>query len=164
MILMSVAARLLPLASCCRHDGAMPDWDRLAAHVVSRRVELGYRTRQQFAQASTGLSVRTLGDVETARRASYDKGTIAALEQALGWVTGSVNTVLDGGDATPRAETPPDLPEADPADRALARVMKSDLPEAKKRLIVKMLLEERREAERRWLDRAGQLIDLARDD
>ena len=41
-----------------------------------------------------------LGDIEKGRRDNYDPMTLAALEQALRWETGSVRRILDGGEPT----------------------------------------------------------------
>ena len=48
-----------------RHDACMDRraLERLGQHVVSRRVELGYRTRTDLANA-LHLTVRTLADIE----------------------------------------------------------------------------------------------------
>lgn len=69
------------------------DLPRLAKAVVRRRVELGYKTREDFA-AAVGLSVRTLGDIERARRLVGDS-SVAAVEAALGWKLGSFEAILD---------------------------------------------------------------------
>lgn len=73
------------------------DWHRLARFVVNRRVQLGYRHQKDFAEAS-GIKIRTLNNIENARRTGYAADTLAMLEQALGWEPGSVDTVLEGGD------------------------------------------------------------------
>jgi transcriptional regulator with XRE-family HTH domain len=69
---------------------------RLGHHIVSRRVELGYRTRTDLAN-SLNLTVRTLADIENGvRRAS--RGTYAMLENKLGWAPGSVDAILAEGE------------------------------------------------------------------
>lgn len=72
----------------------MADWDALARHVIDRRVERGHHSRESFAQAS-GISIRTLGDIETARRQSYAPETLVRLEKALEWPAGRVDEILD---------------------------------------------------------------------
>jgi transcriptional regulator with XRE-family HTH domain len=79
------------------------DWRRLADAVVARRVEMGMRTRQALAEALQ-MSARNLGDIEKARRTSYDPATLARLEQVLRWEPGSVDAVLAGGDPKPALE------------------------------------------------------------
>lgn len=64
-------------------------WQEVAEAVVNRRVELGMRTRKQLADAS-GLTVKTLGEVERAERRSYDPATLATIEQALQWPAGRI--------------------------------------------------------------------------
>src|SRR6266498_2171248 len=76
------------------------DWHRLARLVIHRRVQLGHQRQTEFADAS-GLKIRTLNNIENARRTSYDASTIALLEQGLHWAPGSADAVLAGGDPAP---------------------------------------------------------------
>jgi hypothetical protein len=70
--------------------------ERLGHHIVSRRVELGYRNRTDLAD-SLQFTVRTLSDIENGvRRAS--PGTYAMLENKLAWAPGSIDTILAGGE------------------------------------------------------------------
>lgn len=71
------------------------EWRVLGRKVTDRRVELGHRTLRAFAAAS-GLSTKTLSEIESGKRASYDRATLAQLEQALGWSSGTIGTVLAG--------------------------------------------------------------------
>jgi hypothetical protein len=74
------------------------DLDRLGHHIVSRRVALGYRNRTDLAD-SLQFTVRTLADIEHGvRKAS--PGTYAMLENKLAWATGSIDTILAGGEPT----------------------------------------------------------------
>jgi hypothetical protein len=69
---------------------------RLGHHIVSRRVELGYRNRTDLAN-SLQFTVRTLSDIENGvRKAS--PGTYAMLENKLAWAPGSIDTILAGGE------------------------------------------------------------------
>lgn len=72
-------------------------WVRLGAYVVATRTRKGFRTRAAFARA-TRLSVRTLGAIERGDKTSYDPHTLATVEHALGWVPGSSENVLRGGE------------------------------------------------------------------
>lgn len=92
------------------------DWQRLAQAVIDRRVELGYRTRESFAEG-TGLSSRLLGDLERARRDNFDHVTLARLEQALQWKAGTARAIL-----TAKPERDDDDPDPDPLDAKLARL------------------------------------------
>lgn len=76
------------------------NWERLARLIVGRRVELGFGTREAFAQTSK-ISSRLLSDLENARRPSYAPSTVAKLEQALQWTPGSVDSVLAGRQPQP---------------------------------------------------------------
>jgi hypothetical protein len=70
--------------------------ERLGHHIVSRRVELGYRNRTDLAN-SLQFTVRTLSDIENGvRKAS--PGTYAMLENKLAWAPGSIDTILAGGE------------------------------------------------------------------
>src|SRR6516225_6939632 len=83
-----------------RHDRSMDGdaLERLGHHIVSRRVELGYRNRTDLA-ASLKFTVRTLADIENGvRKAS--QGTYAMLENKLAWAPGSIETILAGGEPT----------------------------------------------------------------
>lgn len=80
----------------------MPDhaaWERLAALLVARRVELGFTKRLTWARDELGLSNdRIQSDLENARRTNYDPATLAQVEQQYRWAFGSIQRVLDGGD------------------------------------------------------------------
>lgn len=76
------------------------DWDRLAERIISRRVELGLKNREQLA-AKAEISTRVIGDLEKARRENYDPVTLASIERALEWAAGSIRDVLAGREPTP---------------------------------------------------------------
>jgi transcriptional regulator with XRE-family HTH domain len=78
-------------------------WSELAQAVIGRRVELGHHVREAFADAS-GLSVRTLSDIERARRTSYDPATLARVEQALQWLPDQLHECVAGGLRAGQAE------------------------------------------------------------
>lgn len=81
------------------HDGPVGEsekpqnWTALARAVTDRRVELGHRTLRAFAEAS-GLSTKTLGEIEGAKRSSYDRATLIQIEQALRWPAGRARAIL----------------------------------------------------------------------
>jgi transcriptional regulator with XRE-family HTH domain len=91
----------LGVASRCHHNVGMADWQRLGRIIVDRRIELGYRRREDLG-ATLGVSIRTLGDIETGRRDRYHANTIGSLENALQWAPGSINAILAGGEPAPR--------------------------------------------------------------
>lgn len=83
------------------------EWQKLADHVVTRRVALGYRTRRQFA-AALGISERTMAELESGR--PVGDNTLAAVEVKLGWAPGSARDTLAGRQPRDRRaarETPP---------------------------------------------------------
>lgn len=174
MVLMSTDVSVLPVAGSCLNNGRVDAWERLARYIVARRVALGYKRRPPFADA-LGISLRTLGDIETGRRERYDPATVAALENTLGWTTGSVQRIIAGGEPTLDAHAQGDasVPDGMPAvatfqdqpaehDEALRRVMLSDLPDEQKRRIARILIDQRRDAERQRVANADQLIRFAR--
>jgi transcriptional regulator with XRE-family HTH domain len=67
------------------------DWERLSDYVVARRIALGLRDRRALA-AATGVSDRTLGKLENAKRVSAS--TLGAVENRLGWAPGSCRRIL----------------------------------------------------------------------
>lgn len=79
---------------------------RLGAHVVNRRRQLGWPTRQAFAD-NINLVYRVLSDLENGSRPLGAKA-YAEVERVLRWQPGSVDAVLAGGDPTPVEQ--PDLP------------------------------------------------------
>ncbi len=74
--------------------------------VIERRVELGYRTRAQFAD-DIELTTKTLGQVERGERPSYDRSTYVTLDQSLDWAPGTFEALLKGED--PPLRKPVDL-------------------------------------------------------
>jgi transcriptional regulator with XRE-family HTH domain len=74
-------------------------WDNLGERVRTSRAVLGYSITQ--LSAVSGLSTSTLDSIENGRKTSYDPTTLAALERALGWRTGSVDRILKGLEAQP---------------------------------------------------------------
>jgi hypothetical protein len=91
------AKTVFPDAECFRHHECMQDWERLGRYVVARRTELGFRNRGEFATA-VQVSARLISDIEKGRRTNFDQVTLSAVEAALGWETGSIQDVVDGGD------------------------------------------------------------------
>ncbi len=154
-----------PLATSCHklpdNEPMADNWARLAEHVITRRVDRGYKTRQAFATAS-GLSLRTLGDIERHDRDSYDNATLATLESALGWEPGSVQNILTGGKPRTADEDgkPRNPRRAGLGLGALESVMTSDrLDEATKNRLVKLLIAQTRDFDRQLEEQAERMID-----
>ncbi|KOX10197.1 hypothetical protein [Nocardiopsis sp. NRRL B-16309] len=85
-------------------------WQRLAEKLTERRATLRpeWSERTTFAR-DTGLSYRSLSDLETARRDNYKTSWLAKVEKAYQWEPGSIQRILVG-------ETPAEG-EASPAHR-----------------------------------------------
>lgn len=69
--------------------------ESLAENVVKRRTQLGFRSREVLAQKS-GVSSRTIGDIENGRKPSYALSTLWSLDEALGWKRGTAYGLLNG--------------------------------------------------------------------
>lgn len=141
----------------------MSDWERLGNLVIARRIELGYRRREDFGR-DAGLSERVLGDIESGRRESYHARTLLALQAALRWKQGSVDAILAGGEATER-------PDGETAhivgatDEIVVRVMSDPrISDEDKKKIVRLLIDERRRFERERAARAEELMKIFRPD
>lgn len=150
------------------------DWERLARLVVAARVAHGMHTREQLAKAAD-FSTRFLGDIERARRTNYDPIYLARLEKALGWLPGSVDAILEGGEPTRIPAGDEDTATADEfADLELEvrMILEWDLPDSVRESLIteawrlrerqasaKRRLEEQQASERRqwvsdWMKRA----------
>lgn len=98
-------------------------WQRVGQFVRTRRLQLRYRTTQDFADACH-LSYSTINAMETGRRGNFDETTIGLVEGALDWEPGSIERTLQGHRPIPiRA---PDLqvltdlwPRLDPTARSM---------------------------------------------
>lgn len=72
------------------------DWRRLADLAARRRAELRL-TQADVAQRGP-LSLDRVQAIEGAKKKSYRLSTLAALERALEWAPGSVDSILVGGE------------------------------------------------------------------
>jgi hypothetical protein len=112
-----------------------PDYKRLGQYVLSRRVQLGYTTRLEFAEA-TRLGVRTIYRLEHGVLRADDV-TYARVQAVLGWGTGSCEAISRGGEPTP-APAPADAPELrDETLRAIWQL--PGLTESDKRMMVEFV-------------------------
>lgn len=71
---------------------------RLAHFVRMRREELGMTQNQ--VQMAGGPSAAAVRYIEAGKETRPTARTINALERALGWTSGSIQVILDGGDPT----------------------------------------------------------------
>lgn len=70
-------------------------WPRAGERIRTARTRAGYRTTQEFADA-TGLSYRTINDLETGRRSTFTYRVLDRVEAELGWAEGSIQRIVDG--------------------------------------------------------------------
>lgn len=82
------------------------DWKRAGDFVARRRRLCGYRTQLDFAHVLS-VSESTIGNLERGNRSSYSPGFLEAVEEALGWVHGSIERTVQGG--RPRQHVDPYL-------------------------------------------------------
>lgn len=75
------------------------DWARLGPEVKKRRIQLGLT--QPGLVAAGGPSGSVISRIEGGKPGSYDDRSILRLERALQWQEGSVDAILDGGEAVP---------------------------------------------------------------
>lgn len=68
-----------------------------ARAVASRRIELGMRTAKQMAEKS-GLSTRLISDIENGRKDNYALASLAAVDDALDWASGTSEHLLRTGE------------------------------------------------------------------
>lgn len=97
------------------------DWEAIGEYVRRER-RRRHMTQATFAEV-IGISRRTLTSLETAATDRYDAGILTAMEIALGWKDGSVESVLGGG--RPQFEDDPDLARI----RALWHLLPADVRE-----------------------------------
>lgn len=71
------------------------DWDSLRSFVIRDRTAAGF-TQQKFAD-QLRISVKSVNSFE-AGRSRMRRSTLSRVETVLGWVTGSVQVVLNGGE------------------------------------------------------------------
>ena len=107
-------------------------WHRLGKFVTAERTRIGANRRSLagFAKAA-GISRTTLDSIEHGRKDSYEPATLATLEHALGWRTGSVHRVLSG--LQPQYDDDPDLtalvdawPRLSPGSRRMLRMLATE--------------------------------------
>lgn len=79
-------------------------WRRLGRLLEEQRGRIEPNAKK-FA-ARTGLNYRLIYDIEHAARTNYRPAKLAEVEHAYQWEPGSIQRVLDGGDPTPRTDTP----------------------------------------------------------
>jgi transcriptional regulator with XRE-family HTH domain len=74
-------------------DSASGGWHRLGTAVRQARIEIGYTSRENFAEASN-VSVRVIADLESGARSNFSDKVLSRVESALGWVTGTMDQIV----------------------------------------------------------------------
>ncbi|QPK80787.1 helix-turn-helix domain-containing protein [Schaalia sp. ZJ405] len=83
----------------------MSNAEQLAAYVRDARTKCGFHTQKALA-AAIGVTPKTIQNIENASRTAYASATLAALDDALGWETGSSEGILSKGDKPKEATSP----------------------------------------------------------
>lgn len=113
-----------------------PGHERLRDYVRYRRVQMGYPTQKALADA-TGLSARVIIKVEQAQ--SVSGSTLAAVEYALGWLPGSAERILKGGEpqlATAGTDPRPKAVRDNLDDENVQRIWAMRISEARRLALV----------------------------
>lgn len=71
-------------------------WTSAGEAIAKRRKLRGYRTQADFARR-LGVSESTIGNLERGTRTSYAQGFLESVEDAIGWLHGSVERMVQGG-------------------------------------------------------------------
>lgn len=95
---------------------SVPHLQELADAVRAARVSSGYPTQKALA-AATGLSPKTIQNLENGSRYTYSLATLDALDKAFGWKIGSASELLHDG-------TPPEYAEEIGGPSRLAEVVR----------------------------------------
>lgn len=90
-----------------------PDRQRLADALTARRA--GLRLTQTALARASGVSLATINLMERRGRDNYQTLTKAMVEEAVGWVPGSIDALLAGGEATV-ADSDPVATSEEPAE------------------------------------------------
>lgn len=130
------------------HTSTGQDWEHLKNMVIAARTALGMKDRVQLAKAM-GCQRRVVDDLEHMRRTNFEPATLAALEQALGWDTGSVALILAGG----KPIRPTDSDVVDDLELMAQLIVTSqELPAGVKRRVLRQLAQHQREQRRLMSD------------
>ncbi|BBY54106.1 helix-turn-helix transcriptional regulator [Mycobacterium koreense] len=84
-------------------DSAIDDgWQRLGATVRKARNDLGFHSRDSFAEAAD-VSLRVMADLESGTRDNFSERVISKVEAALGWASGTADRIVADPDFRPSA-------------------------------------------------------------
>lgn len=107
-------------------------WAALGRLLVARRVALdpSWANRRKFA-ADNNLGYRTISDIERGRRSDYSAPTLALIERAYRYETGSIARFLQhDGDSAYLVELDSAVAEADPVEDCAREWIRSHPVEA----------------------------------
>lgn len=139
--------------------------ERLGRLVYERRRALGLSIAR--AARDAGINRATWTAIEDASRdtETYNYGPV---ERVLGWASGSIDDILDGGEPTlqiptsvaePEMARPAETPTPQVEDEAIVKVMQSDkVPESEKPRIIAILIADREREQQRRLALAEDLM------
>lgn len=90
-----------------------PGWTRLGREVTSRRIKLGMRSQRALSDKA-GVTERVIWKIE--RGLSVSRGSLAAVDAALGWPPGSSQDIAAGTEPPGTASSPASQEPAAPPD------------------------------------------------
>lgn len=99
-------------------------WIKLGV-MLRRRRKTRRMNQAQFAEA-TGISLTNVSNIERGAVSGYDPTTVDLIEQEMGWHSGSVDSVVGGGEP---------FPKDDPAMARLRTVWERLTPAAREALV-----------------------------
>lgn len=82
-------------------------WQRLGAAIREARGSLGFTSRDTFAEVA-GVSVRVISDLESGARDNFSEKILSRVEDALGWISGTIDQIVTDPDFLPPAPSPAD--------------------------------------------------------
>lgn len=87
----------------------LESWRRLGAAVRAARINLGFTSREHFAEGCT-ISARVLGDIEAGARTNFSQRILDRLQAGLRWPDGTIDSILsDANFDAPSAGVAEDL-------------------------------------------------------
>lgn len=82
-------------------------WQRLGAAVREARISLGFTSRDNFAEVAS-VSVRVISDLESGSRENFSEKVLSRVEEALGWINGTIDQIVTDPEFNPPKSSPAD--------------------------------------------------------
>lgn len=82
-------------------------WQRLGEAIREARINLGFTSRDNFAEVAN-VSVRVISDLESGARNNFSEKVLSRIEDALGWINGTIDQIVTDPDFNPPKPSPAD--------------------------------------------------------